>query len=89
MVLSSSTSDNKTEKSFFDAFEYLEKYNIKADFLKSVGPPGIATTTFAIKDQCDIIIIGGYSSSTIKKKLSGSIVDEVLFKSKKPVLICK
>jgi len=88
VILSSSVDNDVIDTSLFDAYNYMEKYNINADYIKSEGSLGIATNIFATEDRCDIIIMSGYNSNTIKKMLSGSNIDEVLFKSKKPILIC-
>ena len=71
------------------SYEYLEKYGIPAEFVKASGPPAIATLTFAVDDDCDLIIAGSYGASPIKRVFTGSLVDKVLAKTRLPVLVCR
>lgn len=39
--------------------------------------------------QSDLIIMGGYGASPVVEVVLGSIVDQVLRESRRPVLICR
>jgi nucleotide-binding universal stress UspA family protein len=71
------------------AGDFLDRFSVEADFIKASGPPAKASLTFAIEEHCDLIIIGGYGTTPIKKRLTGSIVDEIIKAARQPVLICR
>ncbi len=71
------------------AYDYLDRYNIEAEFIKASGPPGVAVTTLAQETQCDLIITGGYGTSPLKKLFTGSAIDEIIRNTQQSILICK
>jgi nucleotide-binding universal stress UspA family protein len=89
VVLSVSGKKTITPEMMFKSYEYLERYGVKAEYIKASGPPAAATIFFAVEEECDLIITGGYGVNTFKKLFTGSLVDEVLAQSGKPVLVCR
>jgi nucleotide-binding universal stress UspA family protein len=78
-----------TPKMLIHANEILDHYSIEAELINASGSPAIAVSTFAVEDQIDLIITGGYGANPIKKFVSGSLVDRVIKDTRKPVMICK
>jgi nucleotide-binding universal stress UspA family protein len=77
------------DEALANAYQFLNRYYVDAEYIKSVGPPGSATTTLAKEAGCDLIISGGYGSNPIKKLITGSAIDEVTRNAQQSVLICK
>jgi nucleotide-binding universal stress UspA family protein len=77
------------DKVLANAYQFLNRYYVDAEYIKAFGPPGSATTTLAMEADCDLIISGGYGSSPLKKLFTGSIIDEITRKAQQSVLICK
>lgn len=89
VVLSMIDSHGVTENTLFYAYEYLRKYGVSGDFIKAEGPPSLAVETFAVEDGCDLILTGGYSHGILRKKITGSLVDDILGGAKFPIMICE
>jgi len=72
------------------ARQYLEKNQIPANFiLHESGPRAEIILNTAKDQQNDLILIGGYKASPVLEVVLGSVVDEVLRKSRIPVMICR
>jgi nucleotide-binding universal stress UspA family protein len=76
-------------KALAEAREYLENHGVKAGFELVSGPVAEAIIETAIKNENDLIIMGGYGSKPAIEIVLGSSVDQVLRESKQPVLICR
>jgi nucleotide-binding universal stress UspA family protein len=73
-----------------DAQEYLKKNELQANFIRhEAGVRSDIILSTAKENGCDFIIMGGYKSSSLVEVVLGSVVDEVLRKTKIPLLICR
>jgi nucleotide-binding universal stress UspA family protein len=72
-----------------EALEYLERHGIQAEGIAETGSAGQAILKVAEQKGSDLIAMGGYSHTPVVEVVLGSVVDEVLRKSGKPILICK
>jgi nucleotide-binding universal stress UspA family protein len=66
----------------------LELHEIEADFvIKPAGASDLIMDT-AVSCNCNLIIIGGYGAQPVVEAVLGSTANEILRRSKIPVLIC-
>lgn len=68
---------------------YLEEHGIEAKYESGHGPVAETILIAAEGNQSDMIIIGGYGNNPIMETVLGSTVDNVLRKSRRPMLICR
>ncbi len=68
---------------------YLEERGVTAEYLLKAGDAAITVLLAAEKNNCDFIIMGGYSSNPVLELIVGSTVDQVLRNATCPVLICR
>jgi nucleotide-binding universal stress UspA family protein len=71
------------------ARRYLERRGGEATFVKGYGPAAEEIIRTVNVRQCDLIIMGGYGFDPVREIVLGSKVDNVLRKSRQPVLICR
>jgi nucleotide-binding universal stress UspA family protein len=79
-----------TSDTLAHAREYLEWHEVSADYVLKDGGQ-IAPTILQMAEErgSELIIIGGYTASPMREVMLGSAVDEVLRRSRWPVLICR
>ena len=70
-----------------DAAAYLESRGVEATLVQQEGPVADALLQAADAHGSDLILMGGYGHSPIAELVSGSVVDEVLRASNRPVLL--
>jgi nucleotide-binding universal stress UspA family protein len=81
---------NGTAQAMLDkARAYLEEKEVTAEFILKTDDTAISILLAAEKNNCDFIIMGGYSSNTVLDLIVGSTVDKVLRNATCPVLICR
>ncbi|MCB0168337.1 MAG: universal stress protein [Anaerolineae bacterium] len=68
---------------------YLEKHGVQPSFIRKKGAVTKAILDIAEEQAADLIITGGYSRSPVQGLLLGDSVDELLSRTKQPVLICR
>lgn len=68
---------------------YLEERGVQAAYVVERGEMARAVLKTARKASCDFIIMGGYGASPVVEAVIGSSVDQVLRKSRTPMLICR
>ena len=71
------------------ARRYLTRRGGEATFVKGYGPAAEEIIRTAKVHDCDLIITGGYGFDPVREIVLGSNVDNVLRKSRQPVLICR
>jgi hypothetical protein len=71
------------------ARQYLFRYQIPVEIKHLSGKPGEIIITESHNNAVDLIVMGGYGFSPLFELILGSTVDQVLVKSKIPVLICR
>lgn len=84
-----SANEHSQEERYSEAKEYLSSKQIIATYIVQVGKPGNVIIEIAEKEDCDFIIMGGYSFSPLIEVAFGSTVDQILREYRKPILICR
>ncbi len=73
-----------------DAHSYLERHGIQAEYILSGGDePSEVILDRADSLHIDLLLLGGYGRSPILELVQGGEVDEILRRSKIPLLICR
>ncbi len=73
-----------------DAHKYLDEHNIKAEYIASDGnPPAEVILDYVDRLNVDLLLLGGYSHNPILEVVQGSGVDEILRRTRIPLLICR
>ncbi len=68
---------------------YLKTQEIEATYIKKEGNVAQGILDTAKEEDIDLILMGGYSRKPVAEVLLGGSLDEVLRKTRKPVLICR
>ena len=82
-------SSRVTTATSLEAQDYLEQYEVRAQFIQESGP--VAGKILSVSEQmnCDLLIMGGYGYNPVLEVVLGSAVDTVLHKCHQPMLICR
>lgn len=72
-----------------EAQQYLESHGVSASFELISGEVAETILKTSVKNQNDLIIMGGYGAKPALEIVLGSAVDQVLRESPQPVLICR
>lgn len=78
-----------TPETLSQARTYIEEHGVMATFIEESGPVGEAILKTAEAQASNLIIMGGYGHRPMVEVVLGSVVDQVLRESDKPVLICR
>lgn len=70
------------------ACRYLELHELDAEFVIEPAKPADLIMTTAVSHECNFIIMGGYGSQPVVEVVLGSTANEILRRTKIPVLIC-
>jgi len=68
---------------------YLETHGVQATLVERTGPVAAETLITAEEYESDLLIMGGYGYNPVLEVVLGSAVDEVLRRSRLPMLICR
>jgi nucleotide-binding universal stress UspA family protein/uncharacterized ParB-like nuclease family protein len=68
---------------------YLRSRQIPATFIQKRGAIAETILQVSVDHQIDLIVMGGYSRNPVMEMVLGSPLDQVLFASRIPVLICR
>jgi nucleotide-binding universal stress UspA family protein len=71
------------------ARDYLEGHGVRAAYIEEKGRVAQTLLDIAETHQNDVLLMGGYGFAPVFEVVLGSVVDEVLRESQKPVLICR
>jgi nucleotide-binding universal stress UspA family protein len=71
------------------AKEYLEEYNVAADFILRQGNIGDLVLETTAVHNCDLVIMGGFGFRPVPHLMLGSTVDHMLRECKQPMLVCR
>ena len=77
------------KKARSDAERHLEANHISATFIQDQGNPAQVIMDTARREECGLVIMGGYGHNPVLEIMVGSTVDEVLRTRNRPVLICR
>ena len=78
-----------SDESVLMAQEYLDEYDVAAEFILRQGKIGDLVMETAAAHNCDLVIMGGFGFRPVAHLVLGSTVDQMLRKCKKPMLICR
>jgi nucleotide-binding universal stress UspA family protein len=80
--------DDVTTEDLEHAGIYLASRGVQATAIREDGP--VAPTILVVAEECqaDLILMGGYGRNPLAEAILGSVVDEVLRSSRRPVMIC-
>ncbi len=89
-VLTTSDDDAWIEETLEEARAYLSDYEVQADYVALPAPDvGEAIRTVAAERDVDLIAMGSYGRNALLEVVLGSTVNDILRKSRRPVLICR
>lgn len=71
------------------ARDYLQEHGVQAAYIVQGGPPADTILQLSEEHACDYLVMGGYGVNPVLEVVLGSVVDQVLRESRKPMLICR
>jgi nucleotide-binding universal stress UspA family protein len=71
------------------AREYLAGHGVEATYVQKEGPVAAAILETAAAYDSDLILMGGYGRLPVVEMVLGSAVDQVLQRTRQPVLVCR
>jgi nucleotide-binding universal stress UspA family protein len=90
VVATVSKGDGTAGQALEEARAYLEEHGVgQVKYVKPSPPVAEAILATAEGEGCDWLIIGGYGTGPLFEVVMGSVVDQVLRESRRPVLICR
>jgi nucleotide-binding universal stress UspA family protein len=89
VVMTVTESGDSASKILGRAQQYLEEHSVQPTMVEGQGPVAAEIMVTAEERGCDLIIMGGYGSTPLLEVALGSVVDEVLRTSRRPMLICR
>ncbi|GAB4454015.1 MAG: hypothetical protein Kow0031_36200 [Anaerolineae bacterium] len=89
LVLTVAESSGQDSSMAAEARTYLEAHKIQARFVQRSGSVADAVLSTTEDEGIDLIIMGSYSRRSLKNLVLGDSVDEVLTRSRQPILICR
>jgi nucleotide-binding universal stress UspA family protein len=69
--------------------QYLEPQGLTASYLTTPGDVTQTILATAAAANCDLILMGGYSANPLREVVFGCTVDQILYQSQYPILICR
>lgn len=88
-VLTIETNGIEAEAVQARAREYLASVDAPIEYFIEKSEVVETILTTAEKQQCDLILIGGYKASPVVEIVQGSLVDQILRETSTPTLICR
>jgi nucleotide-binding universal stress UspA family protein len=90
VVAAVSKGDGTAATALEEARVYLEEHGVgQVNYVKPSPPVVEAILETAEGEGCDWLIMGGYGTAPVFEVVLGSVVDQVLRESNRPVLICR
>jgi nucleotide-binding universal stress UspA family protein len=89
VVMTVVESSGSASESLGRAQRYLEEHGVQPTMVEGQGPVAAEIMVTAEEQGCDLIIMGGYGFTPLLEVALGSVVDEVLRTSRRPMLICR
>jgi nucleotide-binding universal stress UspA family protein len=88
-VVTVTEGDPITLETLEGAQKHLAAHKVQATFVRESGPVAEAILKTAAAHESDLIIMGSYGFSPVLEVALGSTVDQVLRRSRQPVLVCR
>ena len=89
LVILTVPDEKLTAAEMADMQGYLTKNQVEPTYIEKEPPVPEAIIQTVTKENCDLILIGGYGKTPVLEMLLGSTVDEVLRVSRVPILVCR
>jgi nucleotide-binding universal stress UspA family protein len=90
VVVTVDEQEEVVEQTLTEAREYLSDHNVEADYHGvHKSDVGEAIRATAGEREVDLIVMGSYGRNALLEVVLGSTVNDVLRKSRRPVLICR
>jgi nucleotide-binding universal stress UspA family protein len=90
VVATVSSGNGAAAKALGEARAYLEEHGVaQVSYVEPSPPVAAAILETAEREGCDWLIMGGYGTAPVFEVVLGSVVDQVLRESSRPVLICR
>jgi nucleotide-binding universal stress UspA family protein len=90
VVVTVANGNGGAAKVLAEARAYLEEHGVEhVTYAQAAPPVAEAILETAEREECDWLIIGGYGTAPVFEVVLGSVVDQVLRESSRPVLICR
>jgi nucleotide-binding universal stress UspA family protein len=80
---------NSQTDHLMDVKQYLEPRGITATYLTTPGDVAGIILATAAAYECDLLLMGGYSANPLREVVFGCTVDQILYQSPYPTLICR
>jgi nucleotide-binding universal stress UspA family protein len=72
-----------------DVQEFLTRCQVAAKAVHASGPAATAILLTTETSHCDLIIMGGYGRGPLLKGFTDDVIDQVLRRANRPVLLCR
>jgi nucleotide-binding universal stress UspA family protein len=89
VVMTVKEDSSSTSKILSRAQQYLNEKGVQPTTVEGQGPVAAEIMVTTEEQGCDLIIMGGYGFTPLLEVALGSVVDEVLRTSRRPMLICR
>ncbi len=80
---------DKSDSASEQALEYLSSHHVDAEHIAEKGQVAPLILKYANQSSVDLVIMGGYGSTTLFNFLFDTVADQVLRESSKPMLLCR
>ena len=77
------------EEALQEASAYLDEQEVDAAYFVKQPPAAAAILAAADQYDCDFLLVGGYGTNPLVEVVLGSVLDDLLRTTHKPVLICR
>lgn len=88
-ILTVNENEQKRKKFLQEANTYLEPYEVSVELIGISGSPEQEIVKVSEENKCDLIVMGAFGQSRIREAILGSTTEQVMRKSKVPVLLAK
>ena len=89
VVMTVTEGSGSTSEILGRAQQYLNEQGVQPTMVEGQGPVAAEIMVTTEEQGCDLIIMGGYGFTPLLEVALGSVVDEVLRTSRRPMLICR
>jgi len=89
VVMTVTEGSGSTSEILGRAQQYLNEQGVQPTMVERQGPVAAEIMVTAEEQGCDLITMGGYGFTPLLEVALGSVVDEVLRTSRRPMLICR
>lgn len=81
--------DETAEAIFKPIRKFMDKRDLKIQYVSKTGPAGETIAKMADKGKFDLVIMGSHGQGNLMNLVMGSVANQVLARSKAPVLLVR